>query len=97
MKSHESEDIYERINAQIKSIESSIQFYRSEAKADKLAVLNAALQYLTQEIDLPAFRQVLTNHPKYADAVGTSTTKNLIDEALKTVPDPYRTKEGYMF
>lgn len=92
----DGDSLIERINTRIKAIETDKVPIRPEGRKQKIAVLEAAKKYLVDEITIAEFKNVIKQNPKYADSVGTSKTKELIDQALQTAPNPYLTKEGYI-
>lgn len=90
------QDLFEIINDHKKSISHSFLFYRYSAKIQKLNVLEAATKYLAGKINKEKFTKTIDGNPKYADALGVSQTKLLINAVLKEKPSVYRTKEGYV-
>lgn len=92
----DGDSLIEQINTRIKAIETDKIPIRPEGRKQKIAVLEAAIDYLVAEITLDQFRGVIKQNPKYADSVGKSKTKLLIDQALKAEPNPYLTKKGYI-
>ncbi len=93
--STETNDLIVEISKAKAAIESSFMFYRTEAKNQKLIVLDTAEKYLkgekTTRDDLLI---TITNNKDYADAIGTSSTKTLIEKVLAATPtEPENKKE----
>ena len=89
------DDLLELLHEHKKSISHSFLFYRAKAKIQKMIVLDAAMHYLAGEISKKDLNDVINKNPQYADAIGKSKTKKLIESVLKNTPCFKRTREGY--
>jgi hypothetical protein len=89
-------DIFELINNHKNNISHSFLFYRPISKIHKLNVLNSALKYLSGKMSKRKFIDIIKRNPKYADAIGISQTKLLVDEVLRSKQSIHRTKEEYV-
>ncbi|WP_419418581.1 hypothetical protein ACNVED_08430 [Legionella sp. D16C41] len=87
-------ELRQEIVLHIQAIESSYEWYRTEAKHQKVAVLEACLNYLdshkvtdritnkARRMELDDLKNVIDSHPKYKDCLAKSSTKNLVNIVL---------------
>ena len=94
--SYKYDDLFDELREHREVIAKSFLFYRPVAKHQKLIVLNAAAKYLSGKINKVELMMTIQKNKFYADALGVSKTKQLIEAVLKEKPSYHRTKEGYI-
>jgi hypothetical protein len=94
--SYKYDDLFDELREHREAISKSFLFYRPVAKYQKLMVLNAAAKYLSGTISKDQLQIIIKTNKFYADALGKSRTKLLIDAVLNEKPSNHRTEEGYV-
>jgi phosphoenolpyruvate-protein kinase (PTS system EI component) len=99
-------ELRDRIEKAIKTIESSKQSYRHEAKQQKIKVLETCRDYLDGEADKDELKRTIKDNQKYDNSVFKSRTKSLVqttlnisDEIMEEREEKLKsgmTKDGYM-
>jgi hypothetical protein len=92
--SNVNDALLDQIDNAIKAIKESASWYRTEAKAKKITVLEAGRKCVKGEISKSDFEQIISRNKNYDDSIGTSKTKEIVKNIFNEVDRIHSNKQN---